>query len=180
MMKAVSHDKGETWEGVYNTPMCGGHRPTSGFLNECSVMVTYRFHYKHPEGMANMFGAFLSADTLTKNVRSEQDARIFPIDYDRNADPDSGYTGWVQFDDGEIYVVNYIAEMAAHAKMQAVWLFRQYRHITTSLTLTKCIHIILKLHQSPTFRSSSMLRLQFIHRRLRCSKSFQKSKMLKA
>ncbi len=118
MMKSISYDKGETWEGVYNTPMSGGHRPTTGFLNDGSVMVTYRFHFKHPEGMANMFGAILSADTLTKSVRAEQDARIFPIDYDRNTSPDGGYTGWVQFDDGEIYVVNYIKDDADKAQIR--------------------------------------------------------------
>ena len=38
-----------------------------------------------------------------------------PLDYDRNAKPDTGYTGWVQFDDGEIYVVNYIKDDADKA-----------------------------------------------------------------
>ena len=41
--------------------------------------------------------------------------RIFPLDYDRNPAPDLGYTGWTQFDDGEIYVVNYIKDDADKA-----------------------------------------------------------------
>ena len=35
---------------------------------------------------------------------------VCPIDFDRSHVSDSGYTGWVQFDDGEIYVVNYIVD----------------------------------------------------------------------
>ena len=33
-----------------------------------------------------------------------------PLDYDRNPAPDLGYTGWTQFSNGEIYVVNYIKD----------------------------------------------------------------------
>ena len=31
--------------------------------------------------------------------------RILAIDYDRSPVADLGYSGWVQFDDGEIYIV---------------------------------------------------------------------------
>lgn len=32
------------------------------------------------------------------------------MDYDRSKLADTGYSGWVQFPDGEIYVVNYIVD----------------------------------------------------------------------
>jgi sialidase-1 len=41
-----------------------------------------------------------------------------PLDYDRNEKPDTGYTGWVQFEDGEIYVVNYIKDDASKAQIR--------------------------------------------------------------
>ena len=36
--------------------------------------------------------------------------RIIPLDYDGAAKADTGYSGWIQFADGEIYVVNYIVD----------------------------------------------------------------------
>ena len=42
--------------------------------------------------------------------RQDQYVRIMPLDYDRNPSPDLGYTGWTQFKDGKIYVVNYIKD----------------------------------------------------------------------
>jgi sialidase-1 len=41
-----------------------------------------------------------------------------PVDYDRSPDSDTGYTGWVQFDDGEIYIVNYIMDDAPKAQIR--------------------------------------------------------------
>ncbi len=36
--------------------------------------------------------------------------RILPIDFDRSLRSDLGYSGCVRFDDGEIYIVNYILD----------------------------------------------------------------------
>ena len=57
-------------------------------------------------------------DSALKTSRGDQAARIFPIDYDRSRTPDLGYTGWVQFDDGEIYVVDYIVDDAPKAQIR--------------------------------------------------------------
>ena len=89
------------------TPMDCGHRPVSGYLNDGTVMITYRYI---PGGTQNVFAAFMSLEDVLKTERVEQRARIMPLDYDRNPAPDLGYTGWTQFDDGEIYVVNYIKD----------------------------------------------------------------------
>ena len=110
IMKAISYNNGETWEGVYDTPMSGGHRPTSGFLQDGSVLVTYRFIPSIPRSMRNVFGSILNRADLLNKQKAEQGIITFPIAYDRNERPDLGYTGWVQFDDGEIYVVNYIKD----------------------------------------------------------------------
>lgn len=107
VMKAFSYDNGESWSKIYNTPLDGGHRPVSGFLNDGTVMITYRYI---PRGTQNVFAAFLNKDELFNTERQEQKVRIMPLDYDRNPSPDLGYTGWTQFSDGEIYVVNYIKD----------------------------------------------------------------------
>ncbi len=112
ILKVLSADGGETWSEIYNTSMDSGHRPVSGFLADGSVMVTYRYI---PSGTQNTFAAFLSRETIEAVGRRDQRVRIMPLDYDRNPSPDLGYTGWVQFDDGEIYVVNYIKDDADKA-----------------------------------------------------------------
>ena len=105
--KVISHDRGESWGEILNTPMDCGHRPVALKLNDGKVLVTYRYI---PSGAHNVFGALLKSEELTVTERHKQSARIFPIDYDRNPSPDLGYTGSVQFPDGEIYVVNYIKD----------------------------------------------------------------------
>ncbi|MBO5223692.1 MAG: exo-alpha-sialidase [Clostridia bacterium] len=112
IFKTISYDNGETWSEIYNTPMDCGHRPVAGFLKDGRVMVTYRYI---PRGTTNMFSAFLRAEGLLKTNRYDQPIRIMPLDYDRNPSPDLGYTGWVQFDDGEIFVINYIKDDAEKA-----------------------------------------------------------------
>ena len=112
ILKTISYDNGETWGELYPTPADCGHRPVAGFLRDGSVMMTYRYI---PSGTQNMFAAFFDKSKLTETDRWNQRFRIMPLDYDRNPAPDLGYTGWTQFDDGEIYVVNYIKDDADKA-----------------------------------------------------------------
>ena len=107
LLKVISYDNGESWSEVYNTSIDGGHRPVSGYLSDGTVMITYRFI---PCGTQNTFAAFMDKSTLLETERRMQRVRIMPLDYDRNPAPDLGYTGWTQFSDGEIYVVNYIKD----------------------------------------------------------------------
>jgi hypothetical protein len=55
---------------------------------------------------------------MTELVREDAHARILPLDFDRSPESDTGYTGWVQFPDGEIYVVNYIMDDAPKAQIR--------------------------------------------------------------
>ena len=110
VLKSISYDNGETWHGVYNTPICGGHRPVSGYLKDGRIMITYRYLHGNWRVNRNTFMAFMDRDCLTETDRKLQDVTLVPLDFDRNACGDTGYTGWVQFDDGEIYIVNYIKD----------------------------------------------------------------------
>lgn len=115
--KAISRDNGETWEGVYPTPIQGCHRPTIGYLQSGDLLMTYRYLQGGKSGnlskrSQNTFAALLSADEITETDRNAQQCCIMPIDHDRNPKPDNGYTGWVQFPDGEIYVAYYIKDDA--------------------------------------------------------------------
>ena len=115
ILKVISYDRGESWSKIYPTPMDCGHRPVSGKLADGRVMVTYRYI---PRNTQNLFAAFLPTEDLTKTDRKEQLARIMPLDYDRNPTPDLGYTGWVQFDDGELFVIHYIKDDADKAQIR--------------------------------------------------------------
>lgn len=121
--KAISRDGGESWAGPFNVPLPGCHRPTAGILRDGRLLITYRFMQGGGGWLGwwtqNMFGAFLPAECLLATERHEQSARIFPIDYDRSPVSDIGYTGWVQFDDGEVYVVNYLVDDAPKAYIRA-------------------------------------------------------------
>ena len=114
--KVISHDNGETWGPIIDLPLPGCHRPTAGFLNNGDILITYRFMqggrggWGH--GTQNLFAALLDRDSILAEKRSDSFARILPIDYDRSPYADLGYSGWVQFPDGEIYIVNYIVDDA--------------------------------------------------------------------
>ncbi|MBQ7901465.1 MAG: exo-alpha-sialidase [Clostridia bacterium] len=110
-MKAISTDGGATWQGVYPAPMQGCHRPTAGYLKNGNVLVTYRY-LAGAAPFQNTFAALMDKDCITETDRDKQYANILPLDHDRAQRADTGYTGWVQFDDGEIYVVNYITDDA--------------------------------------------------------------------
>ncbi len=90
-------------------------------------MITYRFLQGAQCGMGTWTQNFFMAITDKKSVlatqRSESCARIIPIDYDRSPKSDLGYSGWVQLDDDEIYIVNYIVDDAPTAQIRGYSLF---------------------------------------------------------
>lgn len=126
-LKAISDNGGANWRGVYMTPIPGCHRPVAGKLNDGRIFLTYRFMQGGKGWMGactqNMFAAVFTEDSAKVPERSGQSARIIPIDYDRNAASDLGYTGWVQFEDGEIYIVNYIMDDAPKAQIRGYSLY---------------------------------------------------------
>ena len=121
-LKTVSHDGGASWSEVYETPIPACHRPVSGFLQDGRIMITHRFMQGGKGFLGswtqNVFVAFTDVDSALATKRAEQTARIMPLDYDRSPLADLGYTGWIQFADGEIYVVNYIVDDAPKAQIR--------------------------------------------------------------
>ncbi len=120
--KAISRDGGKTWEGVYPVPIPGCHRPTVGKLADGQLLLTCRFMQGGKGWLGswtqNVFGVLMPAGQALTKERHEQSTRIFPIDYDRSTRSDLGYTGWVQFEDGEIYIVTYIVDDAPKAQIR--------------------------------------------------------------
>ena len=112
--KTLSRDNGETWGPAVEFPLPGCHRPVAGFLRDGRIFITYRFHQGGGRGMGsgsqNFFCAVTDRDSVLAVEREQATARIIPVDYDSAAMADLGYSGWVQFPDGEIYIVNYIVD----------------------------------------------------------------------
>jgi hypothetical protein len=57
----------------------------------------------------------IHGDDLSEPFKSQEMQRFQIIDVDRNLVTDSGYSGWVELDDGSILVCNYINEDAPRA-----------------------------------------------------------------
>jgi len=120
--KSISLDGGETWEGVYAMPIPACHRPVGGVLDNGQVMITHRF-MQGGKGWTgwwtqNLFAALTDVESCLARTRKEAHTRILPIDFDRSPESDTGYSGWVQFDDGEIYIVTYLLDDAPKAQIR--------------------------------------------------------------
>jgi sialidase-1 len=93
-----------------------------GLLNNGQVLITYRF-MQGGNGWTgwwtqNLFAGLTDIESVLAETRREAHTRILPLDFDRSPQSDTGYSGWVQFDDGEIYVVNYIMDDAPKAQIR--------------------------------------------------------------
>jgi sialidase-1 len=120
--KAISPDRGEHWEGPYSFPLPGCHRPVAGFLQSGKILITYRFIQGGKSGWGkttqNFFAALTDVESVKAKDRDESWARIMPVDYDCSPVADLGYSGWVQFPNGEIYIVNYIVDDAPKGQIR--------------------------------------------------------------
>lgn len=83
-------------------------------------MISYRFYPcgLKPCGVQNTFLALTDEESVKCTDRTQQKFRIAPLDYDRSPAGDTGYTGFVTFPDGEIYMVNYILDDAPKAQIR--------------------------------------------------------------
>lgn len=119
--KSISKDSGETWEGPVRMPLPGCHRPVARMLQSGNIMMTHRFYQGGPTGYGtnqNLFAAYMNTETALATEYKKQWIRVLPIDYDRSPVADNGYSGWVQFDDGEIYIVQYIADDSPNCQIR--------------------------------------------------------------
>ena len=126
-LKTVSHDLGRSWGPVEKMPIPGCHRPVSGHLADGRIFLTYRFLQGGRGWMGdktqNFFSAIFDDATALESDRRKMGVRIMPIDYDRSVHSDLGYSGWVQFPDGEIYIVNYINDDAPVGQIRGYCLY---------------------------------------------------------
>ena len=120
--KAISHDFGTTWEGVYDTNIDCCHRPVVQRCTNGMYFMTYRYMQGGKGWLGswtqNFFGAFFDHNSLLATTRKEHGIRVFPIAYDRSPKSDMGYSGWVELEDGHFYVVTYLLDDAPLAQIR--------------------------------------------------------------
>lgn len=120
--KSLSRDGGETWSTPVRFPLPGCHRPVAGMLQSGRVLITHRLMQGGKGWLGwwtqNFFAALTDIESCLAERREDAHTRILPLDFDRSAASDTGYSGWVQFEDGEIYVVNYIVDDAPKAHIR--------------------------------------------------------------
>ncbi len=122
--KSISTDGGKNWSEPFRSQMlsCRG-RPSVGRVRSGEIVVTYRFC----SGVSTSLALYV--ETPQEAVRREpvhpsnydtdyRQARFAFIDNDRSLYPDSGYSGWVQRPDGNLYIVNYITDDAPRAQIR--------------------------------------------------------------
>jgi hypothetical protein len=107
VFKSISTDDGKNWT-LCQTSLIGGHRPKAGLLASGRVLVTYRFAEGGRNNPANVFAYLEDVNSAVAENRLAQQGRTIPLFHDLHSHPDTGYTGWAQFSDGTIVLVNYI------------------------------------------------------------------------
>ena len=127
-LKSVSTDGGESWGEPVLFPFPACHRPVAGMLSNGLLLVTHRLMQGGLGWIGwwtqNFVAGLTDVASCLAQTRDQAHTRILPVDFDRSAESDTGYSGWVQFPDGEIYVVNYILDDAPKAQIRG-YAFRQ-------------------------------------------------------
>lgn len=107
--RAISYDNGESWSALPDFPLPGCHRPVAQHLNDGRILLLWAMCFPGM-GRDMTFGTMFAEDQAT--AEAPRELRTFPLDCDRSPYPDTGYTGFTQYPDGEVYAVNYIADNA--------------------------------------------------------------------
>ncbi len=114
--KCVSRDGGITWSKPIEFPLPGCHRPVGGPLQSGKVLITFRLCQGGSKVnwfgrmTQNFFGALTTTEACLAETREDAHTLLFPIAHDRSPLADIGYSGWVQFPDGELYIAYYLVD----------------------------------------------------------------------
>ncbi len=142
--KVISLDDGVSWSEPVEFPLPGCHRPVAGYLDDGRIMISYRFIQGGKRGSwtQNFFAAVTDKQSMLAKSRNGALVRIRPVDFDRAINSDTGYSGWVQLDNNEVYIVNYIVDygLKAHIRgyvMNPGEFFGKHQQKTSDATETK-------------------------------------------
>ena len=112
----IPHRDGTAKKSIVDFPIPACHRPTAGLLQDGRILITCRLMQGGKGWLGawtqNLLAVLTDRESVLADSRSGSRVRILPVDYDRSPFADTGYSGWVQFPDGGIYIVNYIVDDA--------------------------------------------------------------------
>jgi len=125
----LSEDDGYTWSTPRPAPFYGD-RPAAGLLQSGKLLAIYR--NVEPKPGATMLndegrnpGTWAWLGDLAGLEGDEGESRFLEIEYDGCESPgDYGYSGWVQFDDGEVFCVYHHRDAAPKSLIRGCW-FRE-------------------------------------------------------
>ena len=123
----LSTDDGHTWSTPRPAPFYGD-RPAAGLLESGRLLVIYR-NVEPAPGQEKLNDAGRNPGTwawlgdLAGLEGVEGESSFLEIEYDGCESPgDYGYSGWVQFEDGEIFCVYHHRDAAPKSYIRGCWL----------------------------------------------------------
>ena len=124
----LSEDEGYTWSSPRPTPFYGD-RPVAGLLKSGRLLVTYRNVEPAPGEVklkvGRSPGTWAWFGDLPGLARSGEESHFLELEYDACGwHGDYGYSGWVQFEDGEIFCVYHHRDAAPKSYIRGCW-FRE-------------------------------------------------------
>ena len=124
----LSADDGYTWSAPSPAPFYGD-RPAAGLLQSGKLLVTYRNVEPEPGEVKLKVGrnpgTWAWCGDLSGLAGAGGQSRFLELEHDACGwHGDYGYSGWVQFDDGEIFCVYHHRDTAPNSYIRGCW-FRE-------------------------------------------------------
>jgi sialidase-1 len=125
---SLSDDAGSTWSTPRRTPFYAD-RPAAGVLESGRILVTYRNVEPAPGERTMKVGSHPGTwgwlGDLAGLQGSGGESRSLRLQHDGCNEPgDYGYSGWVQFEDGEIFCAYHHRDEAPKSYIRGCW-FRE-------------------------------------------------------
>ena len=96
----MSTDGGKSWSGIYPIAIPGCHRPAVGYLSDGRIMLSYR---SFVDNVKRVTAAVIFDESTAISISDGSDKiAMYQLDYDRNCNPDTGYTAWVELEGNKI------------------------------------------------------------------------------
>lgn len=112
---SISRDGGKSFGKERSIPLTGMHRPFVGSLSDGRILLSYREHLSSSLPYPDLNGAIFTEGSLFAGLN---DRYVFRISHDCSDHPDQGYSAWIQLENGDVYMVNYIMDDAPKAFIQ--------------------------------------------------------------
>ncbi len=108
-----SHDLGSSFTAFREIPIKGMHRPFVGYLENGTILLSYREHLAAGQPYPDLKLCLFSQQQLLQPEQTPWE--IHWVDHDRSDVADQGYSAWVPLSANRILMANYIVDDAPKA-----------------------------------------------------------------